>query len=201
MLTIEVDGEIDEARSSGGDVGSPRWGLPVAIAVAGALLLVLLAVVVLPAVAGGRAVAPAAVSGGGHSRSLPVPGGTVVENKAPREDPRIVATRSAMEAWGAFASTGRVAGLGPWFATDGPQYRLLQQEGAGLAAQAKGEPAYAVEVKDPAVVANDRTEAVVAATVTWSRPGEASQEYRWEVVLRHGQHGRWLLWTVRDPPG
>lgn len=128
------------------------------------------------------------------------PQSTVVENKTVPEDPRIVATRSALEAWAEFATTGRAAGLTPWFAPDRPQYRLLKQEGAGLSTQATGESAYAVEVKDPTVVAPSRTEAVVAATVMWSRPGEASQEYRWEVVLRAGPHGRWVLWTVRDAP-
>lgn len=105
----------------------------------------------------------------------------------------------ALYVWGEFA-TGSVAGLPPWFATDGPQYRLRQQEGAGLSTQATGEAAYAVEVKDPTVVARSRTEAVVAATVTWTRPGEDSQKYRWEVVLRPGPQGRWVLWTVRHAP-
>jgi hypothetical protein len=200
-LQVEVDGEIEEAGSSGVAGGSPRWGLPVAIGVAGVLLLAVLVVVVLPEVTGGTAAAPVAAGRGGQSRPVPQAGSTVVENKRVREDPRIVATRSAIEAWGAFATTGRGASLAPWFATDGPQYRLLQQEAAGLSTQATGEPAYAVEVKDPAVVARSRTEAVVAATVTWSRPGEASQEYRWEVVLRPGDRGRWVLWTVRQASG
>ena len=199
-LQVEVDGEIDEARNSGLGVGSPRWGLPVAIGVAGVLLLAVLVIVVLPAVTGGRAV-PVADGRGDHSRLALPAGSTVGENRAVRDDPRIVATRSAIEAWGAFATTGRAASLAPWFATDGPQYRLLQQEGAGLSTQATGGSAYAVEVKDPTVIARGRTEAVVAANITWSRPGEASQEYRWEVVLRPGDDGRWVLWTVRDAPG
>lgn len=200
-LQVEVDGEIDEARSSGVAGGSPRWGLPVAIGVAGVLLLAVLVVVVLPEVTGGRAAIPVVGGSDGHSRSAPITGSTVVENRAVLEDPRIAATRSALEAWGAFATTGRAASLAPWFATDGPQYRLLQQEGAGLSMQETGRVPYAVEVRDPTVVARSRTEAVVAATVTWSRPGEARQEYRWEVVLRPGGRGRWVLWTVRQAPG
>lgn len=202
MLTIEVDGEIDEVRTSGLDGGPPRWGLPVAIGVAGVLLLAVLVVVVLPAVTGGRAAAPVAAGRGGHSRPASPAGSSVVEREVAREDPRILAARSALDAWGEFATTGSVAGLAPWFATDGPQYRLLQQEGAGPSTPATAVSApYAVEVKDPTVVARSRTEAVVAATVTWSRPGEASQDYRWEVVLRPGQDGRWAVWTVRDAPG
>lgn len=201
-LQVEVDGEIDEVRTSGLDGGPPRWGLPVAVAVAGALLLAVLVVVVLPAVTGGRAAAPVAVGRGAQSRPDPPAGSNVAEMGVEREDERIVATRSALDAWGEFATTGSVARLAPWFATNGPQYRLLQQEGAGLSTPATaGSSPYAVEVKDPTVVARTRTEAVVAATVTWSRPGEAGQEYRWEVVLRLGDQGRWALWTVRDAPG
>ena len=197
-LQVEVDGEIDESRASG--VGSPRWGLPAAVGVAGALLMAVLVVVVLPAVTGGRVGAPGVAGHRGQRQSAPPAGSTVVENSAVREDPRIVATRSALEAWGAFATAGRVEGLGPWFAKDGPQYRLLQQEAAELLRQESRESTYAVDVKEPTVVARSRTEAVVAASVTWSRSGEASQEYRWEVVLRPGGGDRWVLWTVRDAP-
>jgi hypothetical protein len=200
-LQVEIDGEIDEARSSGLDGGSPRWGLPAAIGVAGVLLLAVLVVVVLPEVTGGTAAAPTAPGRDGQSRAVTQAGSTVVENKRVREDQPILATRSAIEAWGAFATTGRAASLAPWFATDGPQYRLLQEEVAGLSTQGSSETAYAVEVKNPTVLARTRTEAVVAATVTWSRPGEASQQYRWEVVLRPGDRGRWVLWTVREAPG
>lgn len=199
-LQVEVDGEIDEARSSGLDGGSPRWGLPVAIGVAGVLLLAVLVVVVLPEVTGGTAAAPVAAGRGGQSRPVLQAGSTVVENKRVREDPRIVATRSAIEAWAAFATTGRAAASPHGSPRTARSTGCCNKRLSGCSTQATGGPAYAVEVRDPAVVARSRTEAVVAATVTWSRPGEVSQEYRWEVLLRPSDHGRWVLWTVRDAP-
>ncbi|MGI8683586.1 MAG: hypothetical protein ACR2MO_00525 [Acidimicrobiales bacterium] len=192
VLQVEVDGDIDDERSSGLDGGAPRWGLPAAIAVVGLLLLGVLVVVVLPAVTGGSTAPPGATA---VTRGRATPGSTVPVVK---EDPRIAAAREALNAWGEFALTGRLDVLAGRLAPDGPQYRLLADEASQLSNQPKVGPAYAITMEDPTVTASGSTEAVIAATVIWSRPGEAGQSYRWELVLRPDDRGRWLLSTVRD---
>ncbi len=192
LLQVEVDGEIDDERSSGLHGGPPRWGFPVALAVAGMLLLGVLVVVVLPAVTGGSAATPGATA---VTRSRATPGNTVPVAK---EDPRIAAAREALNAWGEFALTGSLDVLVGRLAPDGPQYRLLADEAKRLSEQPMVGPVYAITMEAATVTGSGSTETVIAATVRWSRSGEVGQSYRWELVLRPDDHGRWFLWTVRD---
>lgn len=192
VLDIEVDGEVDRPDDSGPGSRSAIWGLPVAIALVGTLLLAVLVLVVLPAVTGGDA-----------TRTAPSPGGAAppasTAEAAPTTvavDPRIVAVQNALTAWGEFVADGDPERLKPWFAEDGPQYRQLAEEAPELAARPG--TSYSVTTEDESVTAAaGEEEAVVESHVTWTQPAEAAQEYKWDVVLRRAEDGRWLLWTIR----
>jgi hypothetical protein len=114
------------------------------------------------------------------------------------QDERIAATEAALAAWGRFAVTGRVDALEESFDVAGPQFRHLADEAGTITAAPPGPPAYQVTLAEPVVEGVSADEAVVASTVVWARPGETDQTYRWEIVVRRGSTGRWLLWTVRS---
>ncbi len=183
VLEIEVDGEIDDQGSFDGDRRSPSWGLPVAVGVAGALLLAVLLVVVVPIIVGRgepREPAPAApATTSGKAVAL------------------VTDAEGALAAWGRFAVSGDLKQLDDWFAPSGPQYGSLAQEAANLAAQPPGPPAYDVSLSEPTVVSLKAARATLRGDVTWTRVGEVEQRYRWEMVLNRSRNGRWVLWTVR----
>jgi hypothetical protein len=190
VLEIEVDGEpIEDAGRSPG--GAPRWGLPAAIAVAGVLAIATVAVVALPDLGtkpDGRPATDAAEAVQDTSSATTEAG----------VDERVAAAEAALAAWGRFAVTGDTAGLGGTFDVTGPQFQDLAHEAGTISAAPPGPPAYDVTLTVPAVADVSEDEAVVTGTVVWSRPGEVDQRHRWDVVLRRGTAGRWLLWTVRS---
>ena len=114
-------------------------------------------------------------------------------------DPRVVAAQAALDAWGTFEGTGKIADLGTTMDPKGPQYKALEKEAA--ANQLSG--------KYTAVVTNPRQapltdaqiavgEQVVRADVVWKRDGRADQTVTWDLVLRPRSEppGLWL-WTAR----
>ena len=193
VLDIEVDGEVERPVGNGLGGRSAQWGLPVAIALVGSLLLAVLVLVVLPAVTG--AADSARVGGPADSPPLvPTTGPPASATQA--DDPRIAATQRALSAWGEFVGNGDLVHLSPWFVEDGPQYRQLAEEAPELAAK-PGE-AYTVATEDESITTTGEAEAAVTSKVTWKRAAGEPQEYEWEVVLRRAEDGRWRLWTVRD---
>ncbi len=102
----------------------------------------------------------------------------------------------ALVAWGAFAVTGDMAVLESWFDPKGPQYRQLAAEAEELAAVPLGPPSYSVAMFDPVVVEGEG-ETRVTGRVVFSRPGEASQSFAWDVVVR-GPDDRLRIWTVSE---
>ncbi len=195
VLDIEVDGEIEPLGNASPGDRPGRWGLPVAIALAGSLTMAVLVLVVLPAMTGSE-------DGAGPEQN-PIaqpPSATVAAPAptAPAVDSRIAAARSALAAWGKFVGDGDLERLKPWFAEDGPQYRQLAEEAQSLA-QNSADAGYTVTTESELVVTEEGSEAVILATTTWSRPSETAQRFAWEVVLRRGGDGEWQLWTVREP--
>lgn len=182
VLEIEVDGEIDDQGSFDGDRRSPSWGLPLAVGIAGTLLLAVLLVVVVP---------------------------TVIDQDEPREPaPAVPAKPSAtvagviedaegaLAAWGRFAVSGDLKQLDGWFVPEGPQYRALASEVAGLMVQPPGAPFYQVSLTEPSVTSVTSKLATLRGAVTWHRVGEVPQSYQWNIVLHRTPKGRWLLWTI-----
>ena len=194
VLDIEVDGEVEHPHGDGLGGRSTPWGLPVAVALVGSLLLAVLVLVVLPALTGTGDGAPVAQKPEGSPPLAPTtePPASATQT----DDPRVAAVRAALAVWGEFVADGDLGHLRPWFVEDGPQYRQLAEEALQLAAK-PGE-AYTVVTEDESIAMNGEAEAAITATVTWMRAAEGAQEYEWEVVLRRAEDGRWLLWTVRD---
>ncbi len=184
VLEIEVDGEIDDDGSFDRDRSSPRWGLPLAVAVAGALLLAVLLVVVIPTVTSQR------------ERREPTPAAPATVSA--KEAALVKDAEGALAAWGRFAVSGDLRELDGWFVPDAPQHRILVEEAARLASAPPGPPAYIVRLTEPRVASVTGRRAALRGDVTWTRPGEVDQRYQWEVVLRRSADGRWALWTVTD---
>ena len=107
------------------------------------------------------------------------------------------AVEAALTAWGEFAVTGDLELVAEVFDVAGPQYAQLRQEAAALAADPIGPPPYVFTLTDPSLRRPDPDRAVVVADVALERPGEATQVFRWRIVMRW-VGGDWLLWTVRD---
>ena len=111
---------------------------------------------------------------------------------APVQPGEIAAARAALQSWAAFVAGRDPAALTAAFDPVGPQFGQLQSEMSWPAV-----PGYTVEVANPTIKASNAVEAVVAATVTWRRPGEAAQVFAWDMVLRPADGG-WRLWTVHQ---
>ncbi len=191
---MEVDGEVDDPGSLSPGDRAPRWGLPVAIAVAAALLLAVLVLVVVPA-----------LTRSGDTRSTDAASSSASDAIIQREratpapaDPRIDAAGRAVAAWGQFAVTGDLASLDGLFDKDGPQYRTLSEEVPRLVAGGGGRTPYQVTLSTADVVSSNDGEAIVKGNLIWQRKGESDQVHSWEIVLRRADNDRWVLWTVRD---
>lgn len=191
IVGVEVDGEIDGREDDDGRRFPGRFGLPAVVALVGIVVMVG-AVSVLSDLNLGRGGAPSVGPRGGAV----IDGGQPADRREP--DPRIERAKGALSAWGEFAASGDVTRLDGWFDPSGPQYRMLKGEASGLE-QGAARQAYTVTATDERLVAEQPNEAVVEATVTWTRSGEQDQHYRWEIVLRGGRDKHWRLWTVSAP--
>jgi hypothetical protein len=100
----------------------------------------------------------------------------------------------AMAAWGRFAVSGDLDEVEPFFAVDGPQYRLFVEEAVALAVAPPGPPPYRVSVETSDLV-GDAAEARVEARVRFIRTGEPSQSFRWVIVVRRVGDD-WKVWSV-----
>ena len=105
----------------------------------------------------------------------------------------------ALQAWGRFAVSGRLEELTPYFDPDGPQFAQFRREAAELAAHPTGPPEYRFAMSD-ATAERKGDDWLVRGPVVVSRPGEADQRFRWELVVRQRGEG-WAVWTVRESGG
>ncbi len=116
---------------------------------------------------------------------------TAVPTTSPTED--VVdevrsAVAAAMRSWGAFAGSGDLADVDPFFDHAGPQWAVLEGE-----AGSPGVP-FNAELVEHALELTDRI-AVVTGTVTFVA-GDESQSADWQIELRSDADGRWLIWSV-----
>ena len=205
VVSIEVDGdpvgpqlERDRAR--------PKWGMPAALLLVGALVLGIGWSLVRGGEAPSAASSPA-VTTPGSDRSAPpttdvplVVGGastTAPVTPAPDLHDPVEAARAALSAWGVFAGSGDLSQVRTTFVAEGPQLRELEQEATRME-PARGD-GYLVALRDITVEGSEGV-ATVTGTVTWSRAGEAEQVYRWALELRLVD-GAWQLFTVRTVEG
>lgn len=180
VLDVEVEAAPASARVRAGRRG-PKWGLPAAIAVVGALTIALLVTFVVPSLFGTAS----------HLRRD-------VDRTAPLNtgDDPVDAAERALAAWGSFAVDGDLSHLDGTFHPDGPQYRQLAQEAQTIAADAsRGAVAYTVTLDRVETEHVSASEARLRASVAWTRPSEARQAFVWRIELRTVD-GAWLLWTV-----
>ncbi|MDH3307594.1 MAG: hypothetical protein OEO77_08780 [Acidimicrobiia bacterium] len=106
------------------------------------------------------------------------------------------ALEATLTAWGAFAVTGDLALLAPHVAAHGPRMATFAEEAAVLVADPIGPPDYSVIIDAGEVLVVDDT-ASTDRTVTFRRPGELDQVYRWMFTFRLIDD-RWQLWSVTD---
>lgn len=194
ILEIEIDGETEKHHGSERAGRAPAWGLPVAVALAGALVLAVLMTVVVPGLTDGR--------------NTPAPmdpaSGRAPEAQAPPQDEDLVsldpidAADAALDAWARFAVTGDLTLLDGTFDPNGPQYELLETEAGNRSTSTPDAIPYEIEFSNVSVDESKDLETVVGATLRWTRSGETEQSFGWDLVLRLGSGDRWLLWTVRD---
>lgn len=180
-LDIEVVGEAPEIAGRHRHQQAPTWGMPVAIALVGVLVL-------------GTLVVVASASLRHHDAVTAVP--TVAPPTSGTDDDIVAAALSALQAWGRFAGSGDLAELRSLFDVDGPQYRELAAEAPAL--EAAPSLAYAVDTQ-ASVKERTANRAVIDAVVVWRRPGEADQRLHWTIELRTADQA-WRLWTVTGNP-
>jgi hypothetical protein len=111
----------------------------------------------------------------------------------------VTAARQALHAWAAFASSGDLRVVRPFFWPDGPQYRQFQREAAQHPPPRRGPP-YRYDLANPSVGGPGR-QPVVRATVTVSRPGDQPASFTWELAFRYDPAARrWRVWMVVPAP-
>ena len=111
--------------------------------------------------------------------------------------PVLVAMQDALAAWGEFAVTGRMRDLGEFFVSGGPQRRLLRSEAAAIRQDSPGLPSYEVTARDVFTVSVSQDDVVMRAEVVWSRDGEQTQVFVWDIQMQRVD-GTWQLLTVQD---
>jgi hypothetical protein len=119
-------------------------------------------------------------------------------------DQRVVAdSKTALADWGQFGVSGDLNKVKDSFWPDGPQYKQLSKESAGLRKNPLGPPPYQfVLTGTPQVLSAGSNQRIVRGVVTTSRTGEPTRSFRWDIYLRPDPHagGRWRVWTVANTP-
>lgn len=103
----------------------------------------------------------------------------------------IEAAATAVQAWGAFATTGDIRSVAGLFAMDGPQYRQLLSEAESI----DPGPVYEFVLSERRLIGPG----VVRGSVVVTGPVGQPETYRWDLELVE-LDGRWQLWTVRTTP-
>lgn len=138
------------------------------------------------------AVAYLVLGRGGHGQLGP---GGAAGTKAAKAQVVTVAS-DALEAWGRFSVSGRLDDVAPYFDPDGPQFAQFRKEAPDITARPAGPPEYRFAMSE-AAAERKGNDWIVRGPVVVSRPSEADQRFRWELVMR--QKGEtWRVWTVRD---
>ena len=99
----------------------------------------------------------------------------------------------ALTAWGAFAGSGDLDSMVPFFFEDGPQWESLVAEADSFVG---GEP-LEVTGDERSLTFNDAS-GVYRATVTFAGPGVEPVVVNWAIELRRDADGSWKIWSVLD---
>ena len=128
----------------------------------------------------------------GDDRQQAAPTTTTVDQRALADGQR------ALSDWGRFAVTKDLRVVRESFWSNGPQYKELVTE--ARQGKALGQPAYQITISGVRVLTRSGNERVLRGKVQVTRPGEAVQNYQWDVLMRRDDKagGRWRLWTVVD---
>lgn len=160
--------------------------IPIASAAGAVVLLVVLLVML--AGRGGSSPAPAGKGDDTNAVGTPLAA----------TDPRVVAVQDALDAWGTFEGSGKIADLGDTMATDGPQYKALAARAGKVPA---GTKPYVVVVTNPRLVADAAVtdgQEVVRADLIWKRDGKADKTVVWDLtVVPVDGTENYQLWTAK----
>lgn len=167
--------------------GEERRAIPwIPIAAAGGAVLLLIIIGVL-------------LFGGGSSKSS-TPTTTVATAPAGEPlaatDPRVVAAQAALDAWGKFEGSGKVAVLAGTMDPNGPQYKALAARAASIK---PGTLPFTVILTNPrALPGGDNGDQIVQGDIVWKRGDKPQETVSWNLALRTKSDGSGLwLWTAR----
>jgi hypothetical protein len=125
-------------------------------------------------------------------------GGGMERSPTPGTDAALLgAAATALDAWAAFAGSGDLDVLEGSFHPRGPQLAQLREEATTLPVDADAPP-YTYRLDDARVVVHGEQRAVVRGTVVAERDGASTGSFDWDLTLRPGPDGTWMLWRV-DP--
>ena len=126
-------------------------------------------------------------------------GGRAVTTTTTVEQRALADGQQALADWGRFGVTNDLRVLKDSFWANGPQYKQLAGE-AQKADRPLGPPAYKVTMTGVQVITARADQRVLRGRVQFTRPGEVTQTYAWDVWMRRddASGGRWRLWTVRE---
>jgi len=132
--------------------------------------------------------------GGGGGTTPPV--GTSAQQRL------IADSRQALQDWGRFGVSGDLNRVKASFWPNGPQYKQLAREAAGLKKRPVGPPAYQFVLEDPVTVLQAGNDRLVRGVVKSTRQGQPSRSFRWDIYMRQdpASGGRWRVWTVANSP-
>ena len=108
------------------------------------------------------------------------------------------AAHAAVDAWGSFAASGRLAEAAPHFHKGGPQYLRFEKDAARVAEDVPAPTR--LRLTSAGVVQGSRGNElrVVRGTVVVSRSPQPDRSFPAEIMLFRAPDGRWRVWTVRD---
>lgn len=109
----------------------------------------------------------------------------------------VTAMHDALTAWGQFATTGLMRDLGDHFVVGGPQRRLLRAEAPAIRENPPGPPSYVVATRNISTVSVTTDDVVLRAEIEWSREGEPTRFFTWDIQMRR-VNDAWRLLTVED---
>lgn len=152
-----------------------------------------------PAIATSEQPVDSSVNDGAAGTVVTLPATTTTIGLTDDENDILLAATNALTAWGAFAVSGDLSTVEPYFAADGLQMEQFRTEAPELAADPAGPPPYDFLLSDPSIVAMSDS-AVVSVMIVMSRIGESDQIFDWDIsLIRDGEE--WLVWTVSDRAG
>lgn len=106
---------------------------------------------------------------------------------------------AALAAWGKFAVDGNIEGIKAYFAPNTKQFNRFQLDAATISASPPGGEPIKVVMNNPEAFKTDDNNWTVRGPVVWSRQGELTQNFNWELRLtRTSDRQPWQIISVRQ---